>query len=804
MIKVDCDVIRVKEIRLFKLIVLACLMSFVEVVFASGQKTDTITFLSFNDFHGAFAKDNNIPGAAVFVEALNDIVKQNPHPIVVSGGDNFSGSYFARITRGCPIDRLFEETKTVVSAVGNHEFDWGQAFLVDTAARSIRYLAANVVRDKKNETLFPPYKLLDVVMSDGDTLTVGIVAFTSTETGRKTNPEYIRGLQFKAPNDVAEAYVQHLQKKGADMVVALMHVGTEMKEGKPVIKESDANKIPEIAQVDALITAHSHNVVLGTINGKPVVQAGTNGTHIGKLQFGVSKDANGKWDVCFLSGDTICVPLSGIGDKEMAYVVDSIERLYEFTNVLANSTHQMIHNRTVNAKEYTEVGALVTAAYAYGIDNILKQGCLTIGVNHFNGIRAGLPAGDITKLQLGNVLPFGGNLKAYSFAGSTLKRLLNEGRKNPNGMLQTSNLRLYVNAQGEVVRICKLSGEELKDNDSCVVICDDFIAKGGDGYSVDLFKNEISGFRQETTQIFLTFVGEVHNLPTDYAMCPIVMDGSQEHPYEIGTKEDLVWLRQEVENGRSKGIYFRQTADIDLSAESNWLPIGTRMKPFQGIYDGNGYKVSNIKCKQNDVAGLFGAMVGKDALIANLISGALGDNSDIAGKTAAGICAYIKDATIRNCHNYALIHDAGYYGTTLGGVCGDSHNGTLSYCVNYQTVYSNSSSSAVVAGVLATNAFGAKMENCLNYGNIVNTTMQTGGVCAVSNEGTITTCLNMGSVSGGKAEVGAVCGWNNGEITDCHYWNRDKVKGIGGGKKGNAFAETQKKMEELITDLFSR
>ena len=39
---------------------------------------DTISFLSFNDFHGAFVKDRNVPGAAELVaqfENLGELVK---------------------------------------------------------------------------------------------------------------------------------------------------------------------------------------------------------------------------------------------------------------------------------------------------------------------------------------------------------------------------------------------------------------------------------------------------------------------------------------------------------------------------------------------------------------------------------------------------------------------------------------------------------------------------------------------------------------------------------------------------------
>ncbi|MEG2071272.1 MAG: 2',3'-cyclic-nucleotide 2'-phosphodiesterase, partial [Bacteroidales bacterium] len=103
--------------------------------------TDTITILSFNDFHGAFTEDENVSGAAVFSQALIDAKNSHPHPIVVSAGDNFSGSYFSRITRGEPIQTLFDSLNVEVSAIGNHEFDWGVSFLRDTASKWMDYVA---------------------------------------------------------------------------------------------------------------------------------------------------------------------------------------------------------------------------------------------------------------------------------------------------------------------------------------------------------------------------------------------------------------------------------------------------------------------------------------------------------------------------------------------------------------------------------------------------------------------------------------------------------------------------------------
>ena len=72
------------------------------------------------------------------VQMTQNEKQRYPHSIVVSGGDNFSGSYFSKITKGEPIKEMYEAMDVEMSAIGNHEFDWGLSYLVDTAALNIR------------------------------------------------------------------------------------------------------------------------------------------------------------------------------------------------------------------------------------------------------------------------------------------------------------------------------------------------------------------------------------------------------------------------------------------------------------------------------------------------------------------------------------------------------------------------------------------------------------------------------------------------------------------------------------------
>ena len=57
------------------------------------------------------------------------------------------------------------------------------------------------------------------------------------------------------------------------MIILLMHIGTDMK--MPYrITEENAQGLPFIDKVDAIISAHSHELVLDKIKNIPIIQAG--------------------------------------------------------------------------------------------------------------------------------------------------------------------------------------------------------------------------------------------------------------------------------------------------------------------------------------------------------------------------------------------------------------------------------------------------------------------------------------------------------------------------------------------------
>lgn len=127
--------------------------------------------------------------------------------------------------------------------------------------------------------------------------------------------------------------------------------------------------------------------------------------------------------------------------------------------------------------------------------------------------------------------------------------------------------------------------------------------------------------------------------------CTLSGDGSIESPYLIGSYNDLSTFRDLVNNGYSfSGEYVRQTNDIDMSEDDNWIPIGIfgTENLFKGTYDGDGYIISNLTIKTDGNASLFGILAGT---VENLVV----YDCDINAVCTGGITSHGNSSKIVNC-----------------------------------------------------------------------------------------------------------------------------------------------------------
>lgn len=265
--------------------------------------------------------------------------------------------------------------------------------------------------------------------------------------------------------------------------------------------------------------------------------------------------------------------------------------------------------------------------------------------------------------------------------------------------------------------------------------------------------------------------------------------GEKYNPYIIETAEQLARLSALVYNKEYfSGVYFKQVADIDLSAYP-WEPIGKRYSAtgsmengFCGNYDGGGFKISGIKILydgvssgySNDYKGLFGYVYNSELKNINVCDSEISGSQYVGG--IVGQAGY--NVSIKYCSNSAIINGKKY----VGGIAGEGQ--TINNCYNNGNVTSSGDYAGGIAGnalniidntynrgsVSGQNYVGGLIGNCasnyvannFNIGNVIATGNYKGGIVGASLSDTY---LKNSYYGGDCQNIGASNGADNGTST---------------------------------------
>ena len=81
-------------------------------------------------------------------------------------------------------------------------------------------------------------------------------------------------------------------------------------------------------------------------------------------------------------------------------------------------------------------------------------------------------------------------------------------------------------------------------------------------------------------------------------------------PFEIDSSTALDALRAAISCGFGASLSYIQTANIDLSGLGTYDPDPSAGTAFSGIYDGGGFKISNVLFTDRTYAGIFNQISG--------------------------------------------------------------------------------------------------------------------------------------------------------------------------------------------------
>ena len=222
--------------------------------------------------------------------------------------------------------------------------------------------------------------------------------------------------------------------------------------------------------------------------------------------------------------------------------------------------------------------------------------------------------------------------------------------------------------------------------------------------------------------------------------------GIEGDPYLIATPEQMVYMNQDLENGKVK--YFKLIDDIDMTSVSDWDPannVTVEGKFDKGIdFDGDSHTISNFSCSGVAYPSLFGVLHGsvKNLTVdlatitaggntAGVIAGYIGSSSGALG-SVSGVT--VSNSTVTG-SKQRLGGFAGY-ATKVSGVISDCH------VINTSV----SSSADRVGGLFGQVDESIDIAGCSAEAVIVQGTINIGGLIGVS-YGRVVNCTSSGTIT---------------------------------------------------------
>lgn len=456
----------------------ALLLALIAAVQPAGA--ERLVIMHTNDTHSHIDPEDSGEGGILRRKALIDSIRlAEPNTLLVDAGDFVQGSLYFYLYGGKVEQQLMNALGYDMRILGNHEFDLS-ADSVATLLQDSRaeLLATNYNMDGSElGRLFKP-----MTIKEFDGKRIGFFAVNLDPEGMIAPGKY-NGVKYLDGIRAANAAAWWLRNaEHCDMVVAITHIGYETAGAEL----SDMALARNSRDIDLIIGGHSHDVVQPGIDDKPyrtrdldgkevvIVQTGKYGRNLGKIDIDL--------DSLSISPELIAVNsrLDPMADPELKAWLEpyrnGLDSLYSLK--VFRAAEELPHGST-ELKNF-----LSDFMYDYAQAAV---GDIDMAIVNDGGIRRGLPAGDVGKGYILEMLPFGNSTVVLDIKGSDLLDafdVMAQGRVTAvsrqadveyTPAVKTENL----NTPGRINSV-KINGRPIDPEKTYRIATIDYLAKGGD------------------------------------------------------------------------------------------------------------------------------------------------------------------------------------------------------------------------------------------------------------------------------------------------------------------------------------
>ena len=443
--------------------------------FAMPAHADTVnlTFLLTNDIYNL----ENDTGRGGFAR-LNAVVKaeraKGGHVVYAHAGDLISPSLLSGLDQGENTIVLTNIAPPDIFTPGNHEFDFGEKVFRERMSEAKFPLFAANLRDRNGQPL-PGF--MDTEIRDIGGLKVGFVGLTEEDSQALSSPG--DNLVFTPTFETAIARAKDLKAQGADMIVAVVHA-----------ERAIDLKLYESGLFDLVLSGHDHDLTL-LFNGRTVLaESMTEANYVTAIDVKADvTEKDGKRRVTWWPDIRVIDTADVTPDPETQAMIDGYKKeLDADLNVAIGTSSEPLDSRKALVRtQETAIGNLIA-------DALRTQTQADVAIVNGGGIRGNkqYPAGvQLTRRDVLTELPFGNRSVKLGVTGDMIKAALENGVSdvgNAAGRFpQVSGLTFAADLtkpRGQRVGTIMIAGKPLDPAGKYTLATNDYMAGGGDGYTM--------------------------------------------------------------------------------------------------------------------------------------------------------------------------------------------------------------------------------------------------------------------------------------------------------------------------------
>ncbi len=467
-----------------------------------------ISVIGTNDVHGQLLPKGDRGGLTTisgYVNALRAARAEDGGAVLlIDAGDMWQGTLESNLSEGASMVDAYNALGYAAAAVGNHEFDFGPvgpkpipetdsddprgALKQRATEAAFPFLAANLIDQSTGQPVNWD-NVQPAVMVDVAGVNVGIIGVMSEYALTNVIAANASGLAVAPLTDAIEREARILREAGAVIIIVTAHAGGECTEFSDPTDTSSCNMHDEIFKVasalpvglvDHIFAGHVHEGIAHVVNGISITSSYSRTIAFSRVDLTVNRDTRS------LTGRKVFPPTFVTQSSQYEGQIVALDlgvlaianRAADFASEIKREKIGIVLETPFERTESPDssLGNLYT-------DAMLESTDADIAIHLINGgIRADLPAGDLTFGDVFEMSPFDNTVSVIELSGAELRRVISEQAHRGEARIGFSGMRVLVECADTnmTVNIWLTGGRGVQDSDSVGVAVVNYLALGGD------------------------------------------------------------------------------------------------------------------------------------------------------------------------------------------------------------------------------------------------------------------------------------------------------------------------------------